>query len=28
MNGEAVLGGLTDEVLPLDALGYLLMQAV
>ena len=28
MNGEAVLGGLTDEVLPLDALAYLLMQAV
>jgi two-component system, chemotaxis family, protein-glutamate methylesterase/glutaminase len=28
MNGEAVLGGLTDEVLPLDALGYLLLQAV
>jgi two-component system chemotaxis response regulator CheB len=28
MNGEAVLAGLTDEVLPLDALAYLLMQAV
>ncbi|ABS26500.1 chemotaxis-specific protein-glutamate methyltransferase CheB [Anaeromyxobacter sp. Fw109-5] len=28
MNGEAVLGGLTDEVLPLDAIAYLLMQAV
>jgi two-component system chemotaxis response regulator CheB len=28
MNGEAVLAGLTDEVLPLDAIGYLLMQAV
>jgi two-component system chemotaxis response regulator CheB len=28
MNGEAVLGGLTDEVLPLDALAYLLMQSV
>jgi two-component system chemotaxis response regulator CheB len=28
MNGEAVLAGLTDDVLPLDALAYLLMQAV
>jgi two-component system, chemotaxis family, protein-glutamate methylesterase/glutaminase len=28
MNGEAVLAGVTDEVLPLDALAYLLMQAV
>ncbi len=28
MNGEAVLAGVTDEVLPLDALSYLLMQAV
>lgn len=28
MNGEAVLAGLTNEVLPLDALSYLLMQAV
>jgi hypothetical protein len=25
---EEPLGGLTEEVLPLDALGYLLMQAV
>ena len=28
MNGEAVLAGVTDDVLPLDALAYLLMQAV
>jgi two-component system, chemotaxis family, protein-glutamate methylesterase/glutaminase len=28
MNGEAILAGLTDEVLPLDAMAYLLMQAV
>jgi two-component system chemotaxis response regulator CheB len=28
MNGEAVLAGLTDDVLPLDALAYLLLQAV
>jgi two-component system chemotaxis response regulator CheB len=28
MNGEAVLAGLTDDVLPLDALAYFLMQSV
>jgi hypothetical protein len=27
MNGEAGLARLTDEVLPLDAMAYLLMQA-